>query len=142
MLVWGGLHGLYQIGERTLSLRGPAVPPDQRPRWRQLLAMGVVFVLVCWAWVPFRLEMPVAIEFWKQLLRFGEIGLPAPRLMVAALYVLAAVALDVVQHRYRDEAIFLRWLRLAQAFLLATVIFLIIVVSAGTVTKPFIYQGF
>lgn len=142
MLVWGGLHGVYQIGERILSLRGPVVAPDQRPRWRQLLAMGTVFILVMWAWAPFLMEMPEAIQFWKQLLSFGEFGLHYRRLILAAGYVLVAVALDFVQHHFRDEVVFLRWPRLVQAFLLATVVFLVIIVSAGTVTKPFVYQGF
>ncbi|HRQ37264.1 MAG TPA: MBOAT family O-acyltransferase [Chloroflexota bacterium] len=142
MMVWGGLHGGYQIGERILSLRGPVVAPGQRPRWRQLLAMGVVFLLVMWAWVPFRMEMPVAIEFWKQLLSFGEFSLPYRRLAVAVSYILVSVGIDFVQHHYHDEVVFLRWPRLAQAFLLATVIFLVIIVSVGTVTKPFVYQGF
>lgn len=142
MLVWGGLHGVYQIGERILSLRGPVIAPDQRPRWRQLVAMGIVFLLVMWAWVPFRMEMSVALEFWKQLLNFAEPGLHYRRLAVAAGYVLVSVGIDFVQHRYRDEVIFLRWPRPAQAFLLATVVFLVIIVSVGTVTKPFVYQGF
>ncbi len=142
MLVWGGLHGVYQIGERILSLRGPVVAPDQRPRWRQLLAMGVVFILVMWAWVPFLMEMPEAIQFWKQLLNFGEFGLHYRRLMLAVGYILVAVGLDFVQHHYRDEFVFLRWPRPVQAFLLATVVFLVIIVSTGTATKPFVYQGF
>ncbi|MFO7679730.1 MAG: MBOAT family O-acyltransferase [Chloroflexota bacterium] len=142
MLLWGGLHGVYQVGERALSLRGKVVPPDQRPLWRQALAMGVVFILVMWAWVPFRMEISLAIEFWQQLLSFGDFGLRYRRLLFAVVYVLAAVLLDVVQHHYRDEVIFLRWPRLARSFLLATVIFLVILVSAGVVAQPFVYQGF
>jgi alginate O-acetyltransferase complex protein AlgI len=142
MLVWGGLHGVYQVAERALSLRGKVVPPDQRPLWRQAVAMGIVFILVMWAWVPFRMEMPVAIEFWQQLLTFGDFGLRYRRLVFAVGYVIVALALDIVQYRYRDEVVFLRWPRLAQSFILATVIFLIIIVSAGTGTQPFVYQGF
>lgn len=142
MLVWGGLHGLYQIAERALSLRGPVVPPDQQPRWRQALAMTAVFLLVMWAWVPFRMEMPVAIQFWQQLLDFSDFSLRYRRLMFAAGYVLIAVLLDVIQRRSRDEVVFLRWPHLAQSFLLATIIFFIIVISMGNVTQPFVYQGF
>jgi D-alanyl-lipoteichoic acid acyltransferase DltB (MBOAT superfamily) len=142
MLVWGGLHGLYQIGERILSLSGPVVPPDRRPKWRQILAMGIVFILVMWAWVPFRVEMPMAIEFWKQLLSFGEFSLHYRRLFFAAGYVLASVALDIAQRYYRDEVVFLRWPRLVQAALLATVVFLLLIVSQGDNVEPFVYQGF
>jgi D-alanyl-lipoteichoic acid acyltransferase DltB (MBOAT superfamily) len=64
MLVWGGLHGLYQIVERIPSLWRPVVPPQNQPLWRQWLGMGVVFVFVVLAWVPFRWELPAAFELW------------------------------------------------------------------------------
>lgn len=142
MLVWGGLHGVYQIGERLLALRGQVMSPDQRPRWQQTMAMGIVFLLVMWAWVPFRVEMPVALQFWGQLLNFAEGGLRYRRLILAVVYVFLAVAVDVVQHHYRDEVIFLRWPRPVRAFLLASVIFLVLILSVGTVAQPFVYQGF
>ncbi len=142
MIVWGGLHGLYQIGERLLSLTGPVVPPDRRPLWRQIFAMGVVFVLTIFAWVPFRVEMPVAIELWQSLLALGNFGLQYRRLGLAFIYILLALAIDVIQKRTNDEFVFLRWPRLAQAFAIATIIFLTIIISLGTVSEPFVYQGF
>ena len=141
-VVGASLNGLFQIVERNLSLTGPVVPPDRRPKWRQALAMGVVFILVMWAWVPFRMEMPVAVEFWKQLLNFGEFGIRYRRLILAAGFVLASIALDIVQRIYRDEVVFLRWPRLVQAALLAAVVFFTIIVSQGGDVEPFVYQGF
>ncbi|MEA2008882.1 MAG: MBOAT family O-acyltransferase, partial [Chloroflexota bacterium] len=35
MIVWGGLHGLYQVIERIPSLWRPTIPPAKRPKWRQ-----------------------------------------------------------------------------------------------------------
>ena len=142
MLVWGGLHGVYQIGERVLSLRGPVVPMDRRPWWRQLLAMGVVFVLVMWAWVPFRVEMPVAMQLWRQLLALGSFGLQYKRLVLALGYVIVSFIIDLLQYRYQDEFVFLRWPQLVRAFALATIIFLVIIASTGTISDPFVYQGF
>jgi hypothetical protein len=104
--------------------------------------MAVVLLLVMWAWVPFRVEMPVAIEFWQQLLTFGDFGLRYRRLVFAVGYVIVAVLLDIVQWHYRDEVVFLRWPRLIQASFFAVIIFLIILVSAGTATTPFVSQGF
>jgi D-alanyl-lipoteichoic acid acyltransferase DltB (MBOAT superfamily) len=142
MIVWGGLHGVYQIGERLLSLKGPVIPPDRRPLWRQAFAMGVVFVLTMFAWVPFRVEMPVAIELWQGLLSLGEFGLQYRRLALAAIYIIVALLIDIIQKRATDEFVFLRWPRFAQAFSMATIIFLVVIVSLGTESEPFVYQGF
>jgi uncharacterized membrane protein len=84
----------------------------------------------------------MAIEFWKQLLSFGEFSPHYRRLFFVAGYVLASVALDIVQRYYRDEVVFLRWPRLVQAALLATVVFLLLIVSQGDNVEPFVYQGF
>ncbi len=142
MIVWGGFHGLYQVGERVLSLRGAVVPPDKRPWWRQLLAMLIVFVLVMVAWVPFRVEMPIAVQFWKQLLNFGTFDIRYRRIVLAFGYILVTFLIDILQRRYQDEVMFLRWPSLAKAAALAIVIFLVIIVSSGTVPEPFVYQGF
>jgi D-alanyl-lipoteichoic acid acyltransferase DltB (MBOAT superfamily) len=142
MLVWGGLHGIYQIGERILSLRGPVLPPDRQSWWRQLLAMGAIFILVMWAWVPFRVEMPIAVQFWQQLLSLGTFHLQYRRLGLTLGYLFVSLALDVIQRRYQNEVVFLRWPRPVQAAALAAVIFLILIVSSGTVSEPFVYQGF
>jgi alginate O-acetyltransferase complex protein AlgI len=142
MLVWGGLHGLYLVGERLLALRGKSGPAGRRPRWQQAGSMAVVFVLVMWAWVPFRLEMPEALAYWRQLLVFGDFSLQHRRLALAAGYVAASLVIDVVQRWFQDEVVFLRWPRPAQAFLLAAALFLLIIISAGQTTEVFVYQGF
>jgi D-alanyl-lipoteichoic acid acyltransferase DltB (MBOAT superfamily) len=142
MVVWGGLHGIYQIGERILSLGGAVVPPDKRPWWRQLLAMLIVFLLVMVAWVPFKVEMPIAVQFWKQLLSFGTFEVRYRRLFLVAIFVLITLIIDLLQRRFQDEVVFLRWPRLAKAAALAIVIFLVIIVSSGDVSEPFVYQGF
>jgi hypothetical protein len=104
--------------------------------------MGIVFILVMWAWVPFRVEMPIAIEFWKQLLGFGDFGLRYRRLFVAAGYVIASLSLDIVQRYYRDDVVFLRWPCPLQVALLAAINFLTLIVSHGDYVKPFVCQGF
>jgi D-alanyl-lipoteichoic acid acyltransferase DltB (MBOAT superfamily) len=142
MIVWGGLHGVYQIGERLLSLKGPVIPPDRRPLWRQAFAMGVVFVLTMFAWVPFRVEMPIAIDLWQSLLALGQFGLQYKRIALAFIYIFVALTIDIMQKRSNDEFVFLRWPRLAQAFSMATIIFLVFIVSLGTESEPFVYQGF
>lgn len=47
-VAWGGLHGAYLIGERTLPL------PSSNKRWARGLGIAVTFALVTVAWVFFR----------------------------------------------------------------------------------------
>ncbi len=142
MLLWGGLHGIYQIGERLLALRGPVVPPHQQPWWRQGLAMAIVFVLVMLAWVPFRLEIPLALEFWRGLFSWGNWGFIHRRIVLIVPLILVSVGLDWAQRRGHSETVFLRWPRPVQAALLAVAIFLLLIVKQGEGEAPFVYQGF
>jgi uncharacterized membrane protein len=86
--------------------------------------------------------MPIAWQLWRQLLSLGTFHLQYKRLVLALGYVFVSLALDIVQRRYQDEVVFLRWPRLVQAAALAAVIFLVIIVSSGTASEPFVYQGF
>ena len=104
--------------------------------------MGIVFVLVIFAWVPFRVEMPVAIDLWRSLLSLGHFGLQYKRLALAFLYIFLALAIDIIQRRTNDEFVFMRWPRFAQAFSMAVIIFLVIIVTLGAEAEPFVYQGF
>jgi alginate O-acetyltransferase complex protein AlgI len=138
LLLWGGLHGVYQIGERVLTLRGPIVPPQQRSWWPGRV---IVFILVMLAWVPFRLEIPLALTYWRGLFSWGEWGFTHRRIVLLVPLVLFSAALDWVQRRH-DEVVFLHWPRPVQAALLAVAIFLILIVTEGEGEAPFVYQGF
>jgi alginate O-acetyltransferase complex protein AlgI len=52
-VVWGGLHGLYLVGERVVRRLVPASPLWDSAFARAFL-MLVTFVLICFAWVFFR----------------------------------------------------------------------------------------
>ncbi len=54
-VVWGGLHGLYLIGERVARKLVGASPLWETAAARAFLAL-VTFVLVCFAWVFFRAQ--------------------------------------------------------------------------------------
>jgi D-alanyl-lipoteichoic acid acyltransferase DltB (MBOAT superfamily) len=143
MLLWGGLHGLYQIIGRVPSLWRPTTPPQRQPRWRQVLAATVVFALVMFAWVPFRWELSEAFEFWKGLLNWSSFAIRYRRMFLVAPLIVGVVGLDWIQYHYRDEFIFLRWPRLAQAFCLAVILlFVFIFTGSEGVGVPFVYQGF
>lgn len=140
MLVWGALHGVFLIGERLLALWRPAGPPQKQPRWRQGIAMGIVFTLVMLAWVPFVVPTPSgAVDFWRGLLNFSDLSRPSVRILIALC---PALWLDWVQYRGGDELVFLRWPRLAQATLLAVAFMAIFLISQADTGAPFVYQGF
>jgi D-alanyl-lipoteichoic acid acyltransferase DltB (MBOAT superfamily) len=142
MLFWGGLHGAYQVIERVPSLWRPVIPPQQWPRWRQGLAMGIVFLLVLLAWVPFSMELPVALEYWRGMFDWTYKVIRFRRIFVLIPFLVMVIGLDWLQHRYGDEAPFLRWPRLAQASLLAGSLFLIVITMPVDRGEPFVYQGF
>jgi alginate O-acetyltransferase complex protein AlgI len=52
-VVWGGLHGLYLIGERLLNKSFGRSPIWQHPAMRVAL-MLLTFILICFTWVFFR----------------------------------------------------------------------------------------
>jgi alginate O-acetyltransferase complex protein AlgI len=142
MLVWGGLHGLYQVIERITSLSGPVLSPQEWPKWRQFLTMGVVFILVTFAWVPFVMELSVGLAYWRgmfdwtyPIIRFRRILLFIPILGLS-------LGIDWLQRYYHDEAFFLRWPRMVQASLLAVSLFLLIFLVQPEQEQPFVYQGF
>lgn len=142
MLLWGGLHGLYQVVERIPSLWRPVVPPQQQPWWRQGVSMGIIFSLVILAWVPFQWGLPGALEFWRALLDWSSAAIRYRRLLLALPLLVLAVGLDWLQYRYQDEVIFIRWPRLAQAALMASSIFLLLFAIQVDQDEPFVYQGF
>lgn len=139
-VLWGGMHGLYLVGERALSLHRPALPPDRQPRWRQLLAMALVFGLVTLAWVPFRAPtLDATWQYWRGLLDWSTLYRPSARAFIALL---PALWLDWVQARAGDELALRRWPRLVQAVLLALALLAIFLATQADTGAPFVYQAF
>jgi len=141
VLLWGVLHGGYQVVERVRMIRRPALPPDQWPRRAQLIGAATVFLLAMIAWVPFRegSQPGTTLATWAAMLRWDRLAPPDPRI---ALVILPALLLDWVQYRATDELVFLRWPRPAQATLLATATLLILFMLQADPGPPFVYQGF
>ncbi len=140
MLLWGGLHGVYLIGERLIALWRPAGPPHLQPRWRQGVAVALVFVLVMLAWVPFRIsDMSITLNYWQTMIAPTSHQIPPARILIVLI---PALWVDWVQYRRSDELVFLRWPRLAQATLLALAILAVFLMSQADTGAPFVYQGF
>lgn len=142
MIFWGALHGAYQVVERFLISRKPLAPPDQQPLWRQLLSSLVVFFFVLIAWVPFRMELPIAIEYWKGMLNFGNISVDSGRLLLILPYIGFWLIVDWFLYKKKDEFIWLQFPQLVRAGLLAIALLLVVIAKATETNTPFIYQGF
>lgn len=108
MLLWGGLHGFYQIVERIPSLWRPVVPPQNQPIWRQWLGTGTVFTFVILAWVPLRWELPAAFDLWSALLNWSEVAIRYRRLFYVMPNLFGSLLIDLLQSRSQDEFIFLK----------------------------------
>lgn len=142
MLLWGALHGSYLIFERIPSLWRPGMPPQNQPLWRQLLAMGTVFLLVILAWVPFRWELPVALDFWGALFNWSSFDIQYRRLFLVLPILLVSLGMDYLQNQGTDEFVYLKWPRLVRAACMAIILILVFVVTGGDFKEPFVYQAF
>ena len=150
MILWGGLHGVYQVFERVRAVRAPSKPPQLHPGWRQVLGMSVVFVLAVMAWVPFRMEIGTALDYWRMLLDPSGWGsIPAEFSLfhrfhvIVAVLILITLVMDITQYRKGELAV-INWGSLPKAILINIAIFGIIIATAaqGDAPPPFIYQGF
>ncbi len=160
MLLWGGLHGLYLVLERLPTLIKPSAPLNKRPLWRQRLGVLVTFILAALAWVPFRMEFPVALQYWQGLLRWtppdllgvarmlvgwsplsgwSQFSLPNP---VLVLVLALAIALDALQHRAGSEEFLAGWPRWAHVLLVLTLLTASLLAFFADTAAPFVYQGF
>jgi D-alanyl-lipoteichoic acid acyltransferase DltB (MBOAT superfamily) len=160
LLLWGGLHGVFMILERLPSLKKPAVPLNKRPRWRQRLGVLLTFSLATLAWVPFRMEVPVALQYWNGLLRWtvpdfealhfaiirwiplwswSPLGLPNPLLI---LVLAAAITLDAFQNHAGSEEWLLHWPRWAQILVVVVLLLAALLAFFADTSTPFVYQGF
>jgi len=160
MLVWGGLHGLYLVLERIPGLWRPIIPVDEQPRWKQYSGRIVTFAFTALAWVPFRMELPVALAYWKGLLTwagidltefwyplnhsnvlfaFSDYNLPSPILLAVLA---AAMVYDHFQHRAGKEEFLLGAPRWVQVLLVVILLGAALLAFFSDTTAPFVYQAF
>ncbi|MEW5871687.1 MAG: hypothetical protein AB1894_20630 [Chloroflexota bacterium] len=88
--------------------------------------------------------LPVFLDFGRGLLTGWSLAAwsSARQLALAAPFLGLSLWIDWVQSRARDELVFLRWPRLAQAALLALALLAIFLATRADVGQPFIYQEF
>ena len=64
MIFWGGLHAIYLIGERFITLLVPKNDQRTQPILFQWMSRLVVFVLVILAWIPFTMTWEIATLYY------------------------------------------------------------------------------
>jgi len=137
MLVWGGLHGVLLIVERLLTLLSRRRAASSIAR--QVATATLVAAVGTGVFVFFRMDMPVAVAFWRRLLSGAPGPWPDARWL---LFILPSFGLDFLQARHGDENIFDHWPRFVRAVLLAAALLLWFHFSRDTPPAPFIYRGF
>jgi D-alanyl-lipoteichoic acid acyltransferase DltB (MBOAT superfamily) len=101
-VVWGGLHGLYLVGERGLGRLAGSAAWLERRRSRILLAL-TTYLLVCFAWVFFRAaDFASALEICGAMLGGGADG-PSVLLRGSTRLVLALTVATLGVHWWMRE---------------------------------------
>lgn len=140
MIVWGGLHGLYLVGEQLLKSKTPR-PPS---RLRTALSTLAIFTLTTLAWIPFAASsLRAASVYFAGLFTFTAQTtgvIPVLDLIAAAALTLL---LDWQESHHATDAFFMKWSLHARAWGFAAALWLLILFlgpQASVVT--FVYQGF
>jgi alginate O-acetyltransferase complex protein AlgI len=163
LLVWGGIHGGYLVLERISKLRGPLIPPNELPKYRQIIGTIIVFLGVALAWLLFRLDLVTAKRYfaglilpshwaapdwlWLHEVWVGNLPLqniygwniPDPRII---LVLIPAMLLDWAQNHKRDELMFFKWPKSVRILAYVFGIFGIIMAAFSDAGIPFVYQGY
>ncbi len=139
LVAWGTLWGLFLILARLPSFWGPVVPPDRRSRGRRLVGTASVWLMLAASAALFRADLGTAGEIFASILAPGRITVG---LLQAGVLLGVSVAIDLLEHRARDEAVFRTWPLPARSGALALVILAVFLATRFDVPEPFIYQNF
>lgn len=154
LFVWGGLYSIYLIGERYLTLNKTIKQDAVLSGWKQVLATGILFLLVSLAWVPFHADLDVTLMYWSRLLSplrwvaaFTDFDLIKNQIfnkygVDIILLTGLSIFLDIVHDRAGELAI-IQSPPFVKALALNLAVFgLVIALMAISTPPPFVYQGF
>jgi hypothetical protein len=138
MLLWGLMHGIYLMIRRIPFAKSTSLPPDKQPMLVRVIGALLTFIFVTFAWIPFRMSLPVASAFVLRLIDnpFGGV-LPA----AALLLILPSLLVDAIEARSGELAP-LAWPRLARLAALAFVLILLVAALFPVTGTTFVYQEF
>lgn len=160
-LVWGGLHGIYQVAEDCISkIQKKKVTLDTGlcGKMTKMLHMLLVFVLVDFAWLFFRAaDVTTAIEMLRKIamdFRVAELfgdwwfayGFSKIEYLLMAVVMMLVLWLDIMEEKKCDvlktlgeQKTLVRWSAYVCAVFLITIAFLRMM---GSDTGGFLYQNF
>lgn len=148
MLVWGGLHGIYQVVERFMQQVFPNWwASDENSKWRRTANTFSVFIFTVIAWTAFASgSFRRTIVYWQSVWSnpFLNPALTLAEYILPIILIFGSFLIDYLQWRANDELVFLSYSRAVQvALLLGMMVAFFLNFSLGkTVTTAFIYQGF
>ncbi|HWQ46557.1 MAG TPA: hypothetical protein VN376_06800, partial [Longilinea sp.] len=155
-------HGSYLIIERILKINHTEKTEKNKIKFQNAASVCTVFIFTVLAWVPFRLPLQQAFDFYRAMLptstrihSYGvilsdlvnRIPIPAtwsiffPDTRVLILIVVSII-LDLITNKLRGEVGILQTPRWVQIVALTTALFLLLFLSLASYETPFIYQGF
>jgi D-alanyl-lipoteichoic acid acyltransferase DltB (MBOAT superfamily) len=125
-VIWGVLHGLFQLMGLTLNRIFPSLAADQRKsitgKWMYRL---FTFILVTLAWVFFRIPKFGDIQIYFRQLAFGSISDPislalnANELVFSVLLIIGLYVFDFKRDKLRLDSVKLFWpIMIVMAFLI------------------------
>ena len=125
-VIWGVLHGLFQLMGLTLNRIFPSLATDQRKSitgiWMYRL---FTFILVTLAWVFFRIPKFGDIQIYFRQLAFGSISDPislalnANELVFSVLLIIGLYVFDFKRDKLRLDSVKLFWpIMIVMAFLI------------------------
>ncbi|NMC84021.1 MAG: MBOAT family protein [Anaerolineaceae bacterium] len=161
LIVWGALHGLYQVIERLPSLWHKVTPPNEQPKWKQALGTSLTFIFASAAWVPFHTSLTNSLQFFSSLVHWqkpefylfrttvlegkipltswSDFGLPNPMLLMTLVL---AIVLDILQLRGKKEEFLQDWPGWATGLFMLILLIIGLLATFSDQIAPFVYQTF
>jgi D-alanyl-lipoteichoic acid acyltransferase DltB (MBOAT superfamily) len=160
LLVWGGLHGCYLLGERVIGLIKRPVPLNEQSRWQKALGLVTTFILAVLAWIPFRMSLPVAWSYFTGMFKWilpsrslilaylkgtsnvvawSPLNLPNPLLL---LLIGLAIGFDLLMNKGGNERDLRSFATKWQVVILSAMLLLILVSLFADTVAPFVYQAY
>jgi D-alanyl-lipoteichoic acid acyltransferase DltB (MBOAT superfamily) len=147
-VLWGLLHGLYLAAQRAVSVPYQRVCKTLRcPEWiSTFLAVVIVFLLTCTAWVPFRAKtLDRALYIFKALLDWDStahlsFGGMKFQLLRAGVVVAIVLVAELLSTRERVRSLYLEY-PFARAMLMGLAV-LTILFTGRFAANSFIYFQF